>query len=822
MAATPNRPFEPRSPARQKRLAALPIRTRRRRKLAGPFALFILVGLAVLTGSLAGLTLVYSANLPQIDELEHYRPSTSTVLYDRNGQVIGSFALEKRVIVGYDGFAPILREAVISIEDKNFESHWGINVFRVLGALVHDLRTHGRSQGASTLTMQLARNLFLSPTRVYTRKIEEAYLAIQIERTFTKQQIFTLYGNQIYLGSGMYGFEAASEYYFSKHASELTLPEAALLAGLPKGPAAYSPILNPEKALRRRNLVITEMENDKVITAAQAEAARSTPLGLHITQPEMSVAPWFQEEVRRELDQRFGSDQVHEAGLKVQTTLDLNLQKVANRAVADGLAACERRHGWKGHLENALAEGFTLDNYKHPDWGVQYVPGDYAHALVTRVLPLEIHARIGKMRVLIQPSDWQWTGQRYADALVKPGDVIYVHLDAAMAGGERRATLEQDSGVQGALMAMDNTTGDVLALVGGRDYALSQFDRATQAERQVGSSFKPYVYTAAIEDGAKPTDIILDTPVRFGDYVPHDYENNFKGPMTITAAFADSRNIPALKLAARVGVHNVIAMAHRFGVTSEIPPFLPIALGAVGITLQQQVASYAVFPNDGLRVTPRLIRRVQNADGITLWEDSPAVNQVIDSRTARTMMTLLQAVTHSGTAAVASELKHPVGGKTGTTSNFTDAWFLGFTPSVTCGVWVGYDSQQTLGDKETGARAALPIWMTFMHAAIVGRDGEEFPSGGEPGTMEAAAATGSPHTTVVRRAEPAQHPAQRVTQLMPAAANTERSPQANAVQSHTAAAPRTVAAHSPQVHSALPAQPAAARPQGTVRPALPQ
>ncbi len=341
---------------------------------------------------------------------------------------------------------------------------------------------------------------------------------------------------------------------------------------------------------------------------------------------------------------------MHEAGLRVDTTLDLDLQQAANRAVADGVAAYERRHGWKGKLENVLAGDATLDTYRHPDWAVAAGPGDYIHALVTRALPLEIHARIGPpgqagSDIVLLPADWQWTGVHYGDALAKPGDILYVRLAAATEGGARRASLEQDSGAEGALLAMDNTSGDVLAMVGGRDYALSVFNRATQAERQTGSSFKPYVYTAAVEDGVKPTDIIVDGPVSFGGYVPHNYENDYKGAMTIANAFAESRNIPALKLAARVGIHKVIDMAHRFGVTSNIPAYLPVALGAVEITLEEQVASYSVFPNDGIRVAPRLIRKVSNADGITLWQDTPAVNEVIDQQTARTMMTLLRGVT---------------------------------------------------------------------------------------------------------------------------------------------------------------------------------
>jgi penicillin-binding protein 1A len=715
---------------------------RNRRKLAGRVTLVMLLTLAVITGSLAGLTLVYSVDLPQINDLERYRPSTTTELYDVKGRVIGSFALERREVIDYNSFAPVLRQAVISIEDKSFESHWGINVIRVAGAAWHDIRSHGRAQGASTLTMQLARNLFLSSERTSTRKIQEAYLAIQIERAFTKEQIFTLYGNQIYLGSGMYGFEAASEYYFSKHARDLNLTEAALLAGLPKGPVAFSPLLYPEKAIRRRNLVLSEMEEDKAITHRQAEQARNAPLGLNIAQPEGSVAPWFQEEVRQELEKRFGSEQVHEAGLKVQTTLDLDLQQTANHAVEDGLATYERRKGWTGKLENVVDKGIALEEYKHPDWAVKSKPGDYVHALVTSDLPMEIEAKVGGEDIVLLQDDWKWTGERSGSQLVRPGDIIYVHLSDAMEGRQRRATLEQDSGAEGSLMAMDNTTGDILAMVGGRDYTLSQFNRATQAERQTGSSFKPYVYTAAIEAGAKPGDMIVDGPVSFGGYTPHNYENDYKGAMTLTSAFAESRNIPALKLAARVGIHKVIEVTHRFGVTSNIPAYLPIAIGAVEITLEEQVASYSVFPNDGIRVAPRTIRKVSNADGVTLWEDAPAVNDVIDQQTARTMMTLLRAVTSFGTGAAASQLKHPLGGKTGTTSDYTDAWFIGFSPSITCGVWVGYDSRQSLGDKETGAKAALPIWMAVMKAAIVGKDSEQFLSDTKDSqTLEAAAQT---------------------------------------------------------------------------------
>jgi len=830
LATTPQPPVKPRALGRSRQLAGPPVSLQRRRKLAGRSALAVLLVLAVITGSLAGLTLVYSVDLPQIDELEHFRPSTTTDLYDRKGRVIGSFALERREVVDYDGLAPVLRSAVISIEDKSFESHWGVNVLRIAGALLHDLHTHGRYQGASTLTMQLARNLFLSSDRNMTRKLQEAYLAIQIERSFTKQQIFTLYANQIYLGSGMYGFEAASQFYFSKHARDLTLTEAALLAGLPKGPAAYSPVLNPDKALRRRNLVLSEMESDGVITHAQAEQARRSPLGLRVSEPQTAVAPWFQDEVRQELDKRFGAEQVHEDGLRIDTTLDLDLQQTANHAVADGVATYERRHGWKAHLDNVLDAGETLKDYRHPDWAFVSSPGDYVHALVTSVLPNQIIARAGapgqqNADVILLPPDWQWTGQHSADSLVKPGDIVYVHLADAMEGSARRASLEEDTGAQGSLMAIDNTSGDVLAMVGGRDFALSQFNRATQAERQTGSSFKPYVYTTAVEDGVKPTDIIVDSPVNFGGYAPHNYENDYKGAMTIQNAFAESRNVPAVKLAARVGIHKVIDMAHRFGVTSNIPPYLPTALGAAEITLEEQVASYSVFPNDGLRVTPHLLRKVTNADGITLWEDRPTVNQVIDQQTARTMMILLRTVTRSGTGAAAAQLNHPVGGKTGTTSDYTDAWFLGFSPSITCGVWIGFDSRQSLGEKETGAKAALPIWMTFMRAAIADKPDEQFAGDDQtgqplldakaqpPSSGPQKAVLGSParqpRTTVATQAAP--HP----QATAPGATSQAAGPQKPPLRVAT-----TAPASTPQVRPALQLQNTSGRAPTTVKPAL--
>ncbi len=745
----PNKPFL--APRGISRRANFRPPTKRRKKLAGSAAFVILAVLAAMFGSLGGLLLIYTVDLPQIEELERYRPNTTTVLYDVHGTEIGSFALERRIVVGYDELPPVLRNAVISIEDKNFESHWGVNLFRVAGAAYRDLTSDRRAQGASTLTMQLARNLFLSPERSFRRKLQEVLLSIQIERNFTKEQIFTLYANQIYLGQGVYGFEAGSEYYFSKHASDLTVPEAALLAALPRGPSYYSPVTHPERALERRNIVLNSMLEDGVITARQASDAKSSPLGLHVEPPPNTAAPWFVEEVRKELDQRFGSDMVHQSGLRVYTTLDLKLQQAANQAVLNGLAAYERRRGWHGGLLNVIAAGSSIDAFRHPDWNTDPAPGTYIHGVVTEVLPYEVTVRVGEnLSAILAPEDWAWTKNKLASDFLHVGDIVYVRIlpaaAAQPANGQHtvtptaccqilHASLEQDTGAQASLMAVDNPSGDVLAMVGGRDFNLSQYDRATQAQRQTGSSFKAYVYTAAMEAGEKPDSIILDGPVTFrtasGAYTPHDYEKGYLGNVTLLSAFAKSLNIPALKLADHIGIRKVIATAHRFGVSTEIPAFLPIALGAAEISLYEQVAAYSSFPNDGIRLTPHFVHKVETADGEVLWDDAPDVHVSTNSKTAREMMQLLEAVVHQGTGSAASQLHHPLGGKTGTTSDFTDAWYLGFSPSVTCGVWVGYDDRQSLGDKETGARAALPIWMDFMRAAIADHPDETFPGEGQ-------------------------------------------------------------------------------------------
>jgi penicillin-binding protein 1A len=717
------------------------------RKLVGRVLFGLLILIAILVGATGGLLLVYTTDLPQVDALEAYRPSSITELYDDHGKVIGSFALQRRVVVGYDDFPPVLRDALVSIEDKDFYRHSGINFWRIVGAAYRDIESGGKVQGASTLTMQLARNLFLSPDRHWQRKVQEAMLAIQIERRFTKPQIFTLYANQIALGHGVFGFEAASEFYFSKPAKQLTLTEATLLSGLPKGPSYYSPINHPDRAQKRRNLVINAMLEDGKITAAQANDARSAPLTLHLLHDPNSLAPYFVEEIRRYLESKFGTDQVHEGGLKVYTSLDVELQKAANQAALDGLAAYERRHGWKGRLENIAAEGGVLEKYSHPDWEDEPEVNGYVHALVTSAGPGIATLKFGRYTAALGQADVAWTRHKLPDIL-KNGDICYVKILSLGGNGAAKVSLEQDSGAQAALIAIDNATGGIKAMVGGRDFNTSKFDRATQALRQVGSSFKPYVYTRVSDGGATPDDTILDEPISFetqsGPYTPHNYDEKFEGIITLRRALAQSRNIPALKLANKVGIKSVIDYAERFGVTSKLPPYLPVALGSAEITLLEQASAYSVFPNDGVRVSPRYITRVTDYEGRVLEEDFPEVKDVISQRTARIMTSMLREVVLHGTGIAAARLPFPVAGKTGTTNDFTDAWFVGFTPTMTCGVWVGFDEKRSLGAKETGAHAALPIWSNFMTVAMNGKEVGDFqPS---PITSHAAQKVDTPDT----------------------------------------------------------------------------
>jgi penicillin-binding protein 1A len=701
--------------------------------LFGRLAFTFLVVCAIGFGAAVGLLFVYTSDLPEIHALEDYRPNVVTELYADDGQSIGTFALQRRILLTYQQIPKLLRDAVLTTEDQHFEEHWGVDFPRVLEAAWHDIRHRGMKQGASTLTMQLAGGLFLNRSdRSLRRKIEETILAIQVERHYTKEQIFTMYANQIYLGAGNYGFEAASQYYFNRPVGQLTLSQAAMLAAIIRGPI-YSPISHPDRALARRNLVISLMARDGKVTQAQAAAATKEPLGLHLTSPRNDLAPYFVEETRQYLEHTYGTVAVHEQGLRVYTTLNVAMQRAADLAVRDGLHAYDRRHGWRGNLPNILTENpGTLDTYQNDEWRGSIQKGDYVPGLVTRVEPTFATIKIGAIRAMLTPADFAWTGRKSPQQLLKVGDLVVVAI-TDLAGTTARVELEQEPAVQAALVAIDNSTGEIKAMVGGYDFVESKFNRATQAVRQTGSSFKVYVYATALEQGASPFDTIVDQPVTFRsggqDYSPKNYDEKFEGRITLRRALADSRNVPAVRLLDKVGVQNVIDMTRRFGVASPLPPYLPLALGAADLTLMEHTSAFTVFPDDGIHIEPHTIRRVMSYDGVMLEEPKPQVTDVIPPDVARTMVAMLEEVVEFGTGVRAKELGRPSAGKTGTTNDFTDAWYIGFTPQLTAGVWVGHDDKRiSLGKKETGARAALPIWLEFSERAMQGIPVEDFPN----------------------------------------------------------------------------------------------
>jgi penicillin-binding protein 1A len=563
---------------------------------------------------------------------------------------------------------------------------------------------------------------------------------MQIEKRYTKREIFRLYANQIYFGHGAYGVEAASRIYFGKSARDVSVEEAALIAGIIQSPSRQSPYVNMDAALRRRNYALGRMAESGYITAAEAERAKATPIVTRgLPGDANSVAPFFVEEVRKYLEAKYGAKQLYENGLTVRTPLDVDLQRAANRAVADGLRALDRRRGFRKPRRNVIEEGLDPDRFDVPRWSEPMSVGDVVPGIVTGVEPTKILVRAGRHTGEIPRAGFAWTRRAAATALVKPGDLIEVRLEALGEGAPFRGALEQVPNVEGALLAIDNRSGQIRAMVGGFSFERSKFNRAVQAYRQLGSAFKPIVYTAAIDRGFTPASIVMDTPVSYPTgpgqppYSPTDYDGKWEGAITIRRAIEQSRNVPAVRLMDALGPKQVITYARKFGFTSPMQPYLSTALGAAEATLLEVTSAFSVFPNQGVRMTPYQVLRITDRAGNSLEENRPEPTDAIRADTAYVMTNLLQGVVFRGTAARAASLGWPLGGKTGTTNDYTDAWFVGFDPDLTVGVWVGHDQKRPLGPSETGASAALPIWMDVMKAWIGSR--KERPSFSPPGNV---------------------------------------------------------------------------------------
>jgi penicillin-binding protein 1A len=701
-------------------------------KLIDRVALAFLVLCAIALGAACGLLFVYTSDLPEIRALETYRPDVVTEIYADDGQLAGSFAIQRRILMTYEQCPKVLYHAVTAIEDQHYEEHWGIDFPRIAGAAYRNILKHRITGGASTITMQLAGNLFLDRSdRSFRRKMQEMLLALQIERRYTKPQIFAMYANQVYLAHGNYGFAAAAQFYFGKPVTDLKLQEAAMLAGMVNGPK-FSPLTNPEASLARRNLVLHRMQEEGKITLTEEAAARKLPLGLHIQYPRNDLAPYFFEELRKYLESTYGTEAVHERGLRVYTTLNIAMQRAANQSIRDGLHMYERRHGWRGGLPNILKDNLgTLASYEDEDWRHTLEKGSYVTGLVLSADDKNATIKIGPYRAVLAPSEFAWTGRKKPSDLLKAGDLAQFSIQE-LRESTARVQLEQQPGPQGAMVAIDNATGEIKAMVGGYSFEDSKFNRATQAFRQVGSSFKVYVYADALEKGSTPFDTILDAPfttISGGQpYSPRNYDEKFEGNITLRRALAGSRNVPAVKLAEKVGISSVVETTRRFGITTSLPPYLPLALGAADMKLLEHVSAFTVFPNDGIRIDPHMIRRVTSYDGALLEESHPDVHDVVSPEVAHTMTAMLEEVIQFGTGIQAKSLGRPAAGKTGTTQDYTDAWFIGYTPQITAGVWVGFDDKQiSLGKKETGARAALPIWLEFMQNGLAGMPVLNFP-----------------------------------------------------------------------------------------------
>jgi len=681
--------------------------------------------------------------LPDVKALRNHEYSTITRIYDVHGDLVGEYFAERRVYVPLERMPKHLVNALLAVEDSRFYKHYGIDPVRIGGAMVANLARGGFSQGGSTITQQLARTLFLTREKKISRKIREALLALKMERVLSKDEILELYLNEIYLGNGAYGAQAAAKGYFGKDVEQLSLPEAAFIAGLPRAPSRYTPYADAVAAKNRQGVVLKRMRAEGVIDDDTLRLAYAADLLFRRPQRIERQAPYFMEEVRKHLTSVYGEEAVNQGGLSVYTTMDAGMQEAAEQAVTDGLRALDKRQGWRGPLRRLSGE--ELQKKLPADEGsdgrarirTELVPGRIYEGVVVAVSADAVQINVDDFFGPIAREDMQWARHLLKgrdllndvedlkdfvpDKQLAVGDVIHV---AVKTSEPMTFTLEQVPVAQGALLAMDPHTGEIRAMVGGYNFALSQFNRALMARRQSGSAFKPIVYATAFSRGYTPSSIVMDTPLVFRDaatgnvWKPENYEHDFQGPIALREALVHSRNVATVKLLQSLGLRNVQAFARKLGIESDLANDLSLGLGSSSLTLMELTRAYGVFASGGKRTDPYYIRRVVDNDKQTLELAEPKVEQVITEETAYMISNVLEDVIRRGTGVRARVLNAYVGGKTGTTNDFTDAWFVGSSPHITVAVWVGMDDHTVLGAKESGARAALPIWIDFMRVAL--------------------------------------------------------------------------------------------------------
>jgi len=689
-----------------------------------------------------------SRNLPDIAALRSYQPSLVTRVYSDDNRQIGQFFVERRVLTPLSKIPPRLIQAVIAVEDSRFYRHEGLDPIRIAKALFVDLISLEMREGASTITQQLARSLFLTQEKSLTRKAKEILLALKIEGVLSKDEILEMYLNQIYFGHGAYGVQAAAKTYFSKDAADLTLAEMAFVAGLPKAPSNYSPYFYPERAKGRQGVVLRRMLDEGFVAEPEFRQAYQEDLYFAKFQPQEEIAPYFLESLRQQLTATYGEELVYKGGLNVYTTLNIEMQKAAVEAVRDGLRAIDKRQGYRGPLGQGPVEAES----RGPGASGRSAPtlqvGDILEGTVVKVAAQQATVSVAGTTGVLALEDAAWARKRlrppdFTTTDIRPtaalpellavGDRVLVRVKRREPSGAPALALEQEPVVEGALIAVDPKTGAIKSMVGGYDFKRSEFNRALSARRQPGSAFKPIIYAAAIDRGLTPSTILVDSPIIFDDPVlqkiwkPTNYEDRFYGPITMREALTFSRNVATVKLLEQIGIPTAIDFARRVGIASPLARDLSLALGSSGVGLLELTSALAVFAAEGRRVEPVGLRSVTDHGGTVLAHYEPSPAPVVSRETAYVITNMLEEVVQSGTGVRAKTLGRPIAGKTGTTNDFADAWFVGYAPNLAAGVWVGFDDRRSLGDREAGASVALPIWVAYMKAALSQLPVQAFP-----------------------------------------------------------------------------------------------
>jgi penicillin-binding protein 1A len=709
-------------------------------------SLFFLLFIFLLVAS-TGIALWYlwSSNLPYIGSLKDYNPPIITKVFADNGQIIGKFSDEKRVLVPLNEISDHAINAFIAVEDARFFQHKGIDFFGILRALLKNIKARRIEQGGSTITQQVTKSLLLkNPARTYKRKVREALLSLQIEREFSKEKILYLYLNQIYMGHGLYGIEAASEVYFGKKARELNIAESALLAGLARAPSRDDPIKHFNRAKLRQKYVLERMKDEELIDDKQFKVALKTKLKIQSEKEQYpKKAPYFLEYIRQSIEKKYGRHPLYRGGLKIYTAVNLKMQMAAKKAIKKGLDELDKREGFRSPRRRFIFS----DEEKFNDQMIEKSGknpleiGTITEGTVIKVdsINQETLVQIGDKKGILPLSEMKWARmvdpekayfesklQDPADVLT-PGDIITVKIiKKAKDFPHMILSLEQTPEAQAALFCLEAKTGYVKAMVGGLDFSKSQFNRATQARRQPGSAFKPIIYAAALDKGLTPSSIIIDAPFisPIGEeeklWKPKNYKEKFYGPTPFRTGLIKSRNIMTIKILKKIGVKHAIDYARRMGIDSPLSADLSLALGSSGLSLVDLTKAYSVFANGGMLVKPVFITKIIDRNGKILEENQPSFSESISQETAYIMTDLLKAVVTEGTGWRAKALSRPVAGKTGTTNDLRDAWFIGFNPTLVTGVWVGYDDSSPMGKGETGSRAACPIWLNFMREVLKG------------------------------------------------------------------------------------------------------